>query len=70
MRIPRISKILARKMKQKDLILDSPMGIGSSQNFEKDGDQLSAPEQLVTDENESSGNTELGGEMTLSCMLG
>jgi len=31
-------------------------------NFEKAGDQLASPEQLVIDENESSENTELGGE--------
>ena len=31
-------------------------------NFEKAGDKLSLPEQLVIDENESSENTELGGE--------
>ena len=47
----------------KDLILDSPMEIENLQNFEKDGDQLSVPEQLVTDESETSENAELtGGE--------
>ena len=46
----------------KDLILDSPMETGNLQNFEKAVDQLSVPEQLVTDGKETSGNTELGGE--------
>ena len=44
------------------MISDSPLGTENLQNFEKAGDQLSAPEQLVTDENDTSGNTELGGE--------
>ena len=38
------------------------MEIESPRNFEKGGDQLSVPEQLVMDENESSGNAEMGGE--------
>ena len=46
----------------KDLILDSPLETRNLQNFEKVGDQLSVPEQLVTDGKEKSGNTELGGE--------
>ena len=45
-----------------DMILDSAMEIESSRNFENDGDQLSVPEQLVSDEKESSEYTELGGE--------
>ena len=57
-------------MKQKDLILDSPMETESLQSLEKGGDQLSAPEQWVTDENETSGNTELEGEEDPSMHVG
>ena len=46
----------------KDLILDPPMEVGSSKNFEKDVGQISVPEQLVMGENEASENAELGGE--------
>ena len=70
MQIPRISKILARKNETKELISDTLMEIESPRNFEKGGDQLSVPEQLVMDGDESSENTELGGGVTLSCMLG
>ena len=44
----------------KDLISDSPMETENLQNFGKARDQLSAPERLVTDEEETSENTELG----------
>ena len=61
-----ISKISARKKETKDLILDdlildSPLETENLHNFEKAGDQLALPEQLVIDENESSENTDLGG---------
>ena len=38
--------------------------------LKKDGDQLSAPEQLVKDGNETSGNTALGGEGDPSIHVG
>ena len=65
--IPMISKISARKKETEDLILDdlildSPLETENLHNFEKAGDQLALPEQLVIGENESSENTELGGE--------
>ena len=64
-----ISKIPARKNEKKDLILDSPMETENLQNFEKAGGQLSVPEQLVTDEEETSENTELGGGKKIqACM--
>ena len=45
----------------KDLILDPLSEFGNSRKFEQAGDHSSLPEQLVIDENESPGNTELGG---------
>ena len=59
--IPTISKISERRNEKKDLIPDSPLETGNLQNFEKSGDQLSLSEQLVTDEKETYGDTELGG---------
>ena len=43
------------------MTLDSSDEFKNLQNFEQAGDQLTLPEQLVIDERESSGNTELGG---------
>ena len=59
--IPRFRRFRHAKNETKDLILDSPMETENLQNFEKAGDQLSSPEQLVIDVDESSENTELGG---------
>jgi hypothetical protein len=53
---------LATQNEMADLTLDSPLEFANLQNIEQAEDRLSLPEQVVIDEDESSGNPELGGE--------